>query len=55
MTTHFKNGPDGWPAWLAEEARLNDPERTLGHRDYWHQEAMSATARIIELERKQVQ
>lgn len=28
MTTHFKNGPDGWPAWLAEEAQLHDPERT---------------------------
>lgn len=25
VTTHFKNGPDGWPAWLAEEARLHDP------------------------------
>jgi len=25
MTVHFKNGPDGWPAWLAEEARLHDP------------------------------
>lgn len=24
-TTHFKSGPDGWPAWLAEEARLHDP------------------------------
>lgn len=24
MTTHFKNGPEGWPAWLAEEARLHD-------------------------------
>jgi len=22
---HFKNGPDGWPEWLAEEARLHDP------------------------------
>jgi hypothetical protein len=22
---HFKNGPDGWPGWLAEEARLHDP------------------------------
>jgi hypothetical protein len=25
MATHFKDGPDGWPAWLAEEARLHDP------------------------------
>ena len=25
VTTHFKNGPDGWPAWLAKEARLHDP------------------------------
>lgn len=25
VTTHFKSGPDGWPAWLAEEARLHDP------------------------------
>lgn len=25
MTTHFKNGTDGWPAWLAAEARLHDP------------------------------
>ncbi|MFM9589836.1 hypothetical protein ACKI1J_15065 [Streptomyces scabiei] len=25
VTTHFKNGPDGWPAWLAEEARRHDP------------------------------
>ena len=23
---HFKNGPDGWPEWLAEEARLHDPQ-----------------------------
>lgn len=23
--THFKNGPDGWPAWLAEEARSHGP------------------------------
>ena len=27
MLVHFKNGPDGWPAWLAAEARLHDPER----------------------------
>jgi len=26
VTTHFKNGPDGWPAWLAAEARLHDPD-----------------------------
>ena len=26
VATHFKNGPDGWPAWLAEEARLHDPD-----------------------------
>ncbi|WP_405960776.1 hypothetical protein OG235_27825 [Streptomyces sp. NBC_00024] len=25
VTTHFANGPSGWPAWLAEEARLHDP------------------------------
>jgi hypothetical protein len=25
MTTHFKNGPDGWPDWLVGEARLHDP------------------------------
>lgn len=25
MTTHFKSGPDGWPVWLAAEARLHDP------------------------------
>lgn len=25
VTTHFKSGPDGWPEWLAEEARLHDP------------------------------
>lgn len=25
VATHFKDGPDGWPAWLAEEARLHDP------------------------------
>lgn len=26
VTTHFKNGPDGWPEWLAAEARLHDPD-----------------------------
>ncbi|MFF7795575.1 hypothetical protein [Streptomyces sp. NPDC007991] len=26
VTTHFKNGPEGWPAWLAAEARLHDPD-----------------------------
>jgi hypothetical protein len=26
VTVHFKNGPAGWPDWLAEEARLHDPE-----------------------------
>ncbi|MFM9703637.1 hypothetical protein [Streptomyces galilaeus] len=25
VATHFKGDPDGWPAWLAEEARLHDP------------------------------
>ncbi len=25
VDVHFKSGPDGWPAWLAEEARLHDP------------------------------
>ncbi|MGA4900298.1 hypothetical protein ACPCAJ_21190 [Streptomyces griseoincarnatus] len=25
VTTHFRNGPDGWPEWLAEEARLHEP------------------------------
>lgn len=25
VTTHFSGGPDGWPFWLAEEARLHDP------------------------------
>jgi hypothetical protein len=25
VTTHFPDGPDGWPVWLAEEARLHDP------------------------------
>ncbi|GAX57278.1 hypothetical protein [Streptomyces olivochromogenes] len=25
VTTHFTNGPNGWPAWLAKEARLHDP------------------------------
>ena len=29
VTTHFKSGPDGWPAWLAEEARLHDPGAEL--------------------------
>lgn len=26
VATHFRNGPDGWPTWLAEEARLHDPD-----------------------------
>jgi hypothetical protein len=26
VTVHFKNDPDGWPVWLAEEARLHDPD-----------------------------
>ncbi|MFD9564413.1 hypothetical protein [Streptomyces sp. NPDC059994] len=26
MLHHFKNGPDGWPEWLAAEARLHDPQ-----------------------------
>ena len=25
---HYMDGLDNWPAWLAEEARLHDPERT---------------------------
>lgn len=25
VNVHFKNGPDGWPTWLAEEARIHDP------------------------------
>jgi hypothetical protein len=29
VTTHFKGGPDGWPAWLAAEARLHDPDAEL--------------------------
>ena len=112
---HYDDGLDGWPAWLAEEARLHDPDaaavvpagqapdtgrdalrerirravceaegfawdsdmlepdeygdhadmvlsaligsdtdlrQAIDHRDYWHGEAMSATTRIIELERK---
>lgn len=30
VTTHFKSGPDGWPTWLAEEARLHDPAAEIG-------------------------
>jgi hypothetical protein len=26
VETHFRSGPDGWPAWLAEEARRHDPD-----------------------------
>lgn len=26
LAHHFKNGPEGWPAWLAEEARLHAPD-----------------------------
>lgn len=33
MTTHFVDGPDGWPAWLAEEARLHDPAAVSGRAD----------------------
>lgn len=29
VTTHFKSGPDGWPTWLMEEARLHDPAPNL--------------------------
>jgi hypothetical protein len=29
VATHFLDGPDGWPAWLAEEARLHDPAAEL--------------------------
>lgn len=39
VTVHFKNGPDGWPAWLAKEARLHDPaaERCIcGHTEAQH-------------------
>jgi hypothetical protein len=25
VLSHYFNGPDGWPAWLAAEARLHDP------------------------------
>jgi hypothetical protein len=25
VTAHFADGPDSWPDWLAEEARLHDP------------------------------
>lgn len=25
VAVHFKDGPDGWPTWLADEARLHDP------------------------------
>ena len=35
VTTHFKGGPDGWPAWLAEEARLHDPERAAAAPTVW--------------------
>src|SRR2546425_9021600 len=30
VAVHFKNGPDGWPAWLAEEARVHDPDAAPG-------------------------
>lgn len=30
VTVHFTDGPDGWPAWLAEEARLHDPASSAG-------------------------
>lgn len=26
VTVHFTDGPEGWPDWLAAEARLHDPE-----------------------------
>lgn len=29
VTTHFTNGPDGWPEWLAEEARLHNPDAAM--------------------------
>lgn len=29
VTTHFSGGPDGWPFWLAEEARLHDPDAAV--------------------------
>ncbi|RSN50510.1 hypothetical protein DMH12_24830 [Streptomyces sp. WAC 04229] len=29
VTVHFAGGPDGWPGWLAEEARLHDPAAVL--------------------------
>ena len=39
MLVHFKNGPEGWPAWLAAEARLHDPDALLcicGHTEQQH-------------------
>lgn len=29
MNAHFNDGPAGWPAWLAEEARLHDPNEVV--------------------------
>ncbi|GHH87885.1 hypothetical protein [Streptomyces capitiformicae] len=29
MGQHYYGGPDGWPEWLAEEARLHDPEAAV--------------------------
>lgn len=26
---HYYGGPEGWPAWLAEEARLHDPDASV--------------------------
>jgi hypothetical protein len=39
MAVHFKNGPEGWPVWLAEEARLHDPDAAVcicGHTEAQH-------------------
>lgn len=29
MGQHYYGGPDGWPEWLAQEARLHDPEAAV--------------------------
>jgi hypothetical protein len=29
VTVHFADGPGGWPAWLAAEARLHDPDAAV--------------------------
>jgi hypothetical protein len=30
VATHFRNGPDGWPVWLVEEARIHGPAPAAG-------------------------